>query len=164
MRYGRLTGYYTLPMRNGRKYGVSRKTEEILTGAFIGIVFGIVFFHKLIFGAELSDTDVELIEKTVQAEAGNQNIEGRRYVAAVIINRVDDPAFPDTVEGVLSQDGQFSTYKNLQSTQATWKDELATKLEIESRSNTEIMFFRAGHYGCGEPAFQCGDHYFSTMK
>lgn len=138
--------------------------EEWLTGIAIGLLIGILLFSKLAFGAELSYEDVALIEKTVQAEAGNQSIEGRRYVAAVIINRVEDPAFPDTVEGVLEQEGQFSTYKHLSSAEATWQDELATKMEIESRSNTDIVFFRAGHYGCGQPAFQCGDHYFSTKK
>lgn len=138
--------------------------QEWLTGIVIGLILSILVFSKLAFGAELSDEDITLIEKTVQAEAGNQSIQGRRYVAAVIINRVDSPAFPDTVKGVLSQDGQFSTYKHLSSTEATWQDKLATKMEVECRSDTDIVFFRAGHYGYGEPAFQFEDHYFSTLK
>lgn len=142
---------------------MKKSTQEWLTGIAIGIILSLLLAVK-VFAAPVSAEDAELIARAVQAESGNQCLEGRRYVAAVIINRVDSPEFPDTVEDVLSEDGQFSTYSQLSTTEATWQDRLATKMEIESRSDTDIVFFRAGHYGCGQPAFQCGDHYFSTIK
>lgn len=138
------------------------KIEETITGAIIGIGIGIILFHKVIFGAELTPDDVDLVAKTVQAEAGNQDFMGKRLVAAVILNRIDDTTFPDTAEGVLSQSGQFSTYKALPYTEATYLDRLAVNMELKERSDETIVFFRAGRYGCGDPAYQHGDHYFST--
>lgn len=139
------------------------KAMEYITGAAIGIGFGIIFFHKLIFGAELTNDDKTMIAQTIQCEAGNQSLEGKRYVAAVILNRLDDPTFPNTVSDVLAQKNQFSTYPELLDASPTWHDELALQMELESRSDDEIMFFRAGHYGCGEPKFKYEDHYFSTL-
>ena len=114
--------------------------------------------------AQAAPTDAEMIAKVVQAEAGNQCLEGKRLVAAVILNRVDNEVFPDTVDEVVSQQGQFSTYRSLASTEPTWDDMLAVKMEMETRSNTEVLFFRNGHYGCGKPMMKVGDHYFSTIK
>lgn len=139
------------------------KIEEIITGTVIGIGFGIVFFHKLIFGADLSSEDMTMISQTIQCEAGNQSLEGKRYVAAVILNRLDDPTFPDTVSDVLSQPNQFSTYPELLDASPTWQDELALRMELETRSDEEIVFFRAGRYGCGQPKFKFKDHYFSVL-
>lgn len=51
----------------------------------------------------LSDRDYEFLLKIVQAEAGNQDIEGKMLVAGVVLNRVSSEAFPDTVEEVVLQ-------------------------------------------------------------
>ena len=47
--------------------------------------------------------DLEMITQLVHAEAGNQDIWGKRMVADVVMNRVRDPRFPDTVEEVIFQ-------------------------------------------------------------
>ena len=143
---------------------MSKEAKEYLTGAAIGFAIGALFFAKLAFGAEISADDAELIAKTVQAEAGNQDMKGKRLVAAVIVNRVNSPEFPNTVEGVLSQDGQFSTYKYLNKTEATWQDRLAVRMESERTINCGVYFFRTSRYGTGEPLFKYGDHYFSGIK
>lgn len=140
---------------------MSNKTKEYLTGILLGIIFSILFFGKLVFGAELSTEDKTLIAKTVHAEAGNQDFEGRRLVASVILNRVESESFPNTVEEVLSQSGQFSTYRLLGSTEPTIHDVLAVQMEIGERTNNEVLYFRTERYGTGTPCFQHGDHYFS---
>lgn len=109
-------------------------------------------------------SDLEMIAKVVHAEAGNQSLEGKRMVAAVVLNRVESETFPDTVDEVISQKGQFATYRSLEKTVPLWDDMLAAKMEMESRSNNEVLFFRNGHYGYGEPLMKVGDHYFSTIK
>lgn len=38
--------------------------------------------------------------------------ESQANVMAVILNRVDDPEFPNTIQGVIEQPGQFSTVSN----------------------------------------------------
>lgn len=114
--------------------------------------------------APLTSEDMTLIAKTVQAEAGNQDIEGKRLVAAVVLNRVDSEVFPDTVEEVLSQKGQFVTYRSLSKTSPTIYDMMAVQMELNERSNREVMFFRTKRYGTGEPLMKVGDHYFSGLR
>lgn len=142
---------------------MKKSTQEWLTGIAIGIILSLIFAVK-VFAAPISDEDMDLLTRTVEAEAGNQSLTGKRLVARVVLNRVDSEIFPDTVEGVLSQDGQFQTYKHLDKVDPTPEDELAVQMELETCLNDEIFFFRAGRYGCGEPLFKNGDHYFSGMK
>ena len=116
-----------------------------------------------VYASPISSEDATLIVKTVWLEAGNQPIEGKRLVAAVILNRVESDAFPDTVEGVLSAPGQFATFHALSKSHPTIEDAIAVQMEINERSNTEVMYFRTRRYGSGTPMFQCGDHYFSGL-
>lgn len=142
---------------------MSRNVKEWLTGILLGIIFSILLAVK-VMAAPVSDEDVELIARTVQAEAGNQDFTGKRMVAAVILNRVESKTFPDDVEGVLSQKNQFSTFRYLNSIKATDEDILAVQMEIISRSDAEIMFFRTGRFGTGSAVAKVGDHYFSKLK
>lgn len=51
--------------------------------------------------------------RVVEAESDrSDNIEGKIAVAVVILNRVDCDSFPDTIEGVLRQSGQFEVVVN----------------------------------------------------
>jgi len=54
------------------------------------------------------------LEQVLYLEAGIDTFEGRIATCQVILNRVLDQRgyFPDTIHGVLSQEGQYSTYKN----------------------------------------------------
>jgi len=51
----------------------------------------------------LTDSEFQVLCRIVEAEAGGEDINGRILVANVILNRVQDEAFPDTVEGVVFQ-------------------------------------------------------------
>jgi len=130
------------------------------------IIFFLCFIGltKTAQAAPLTSEDITLIAKTVQAEAGNQDMEGKRLVAAVVLNRMDSEVFPDSVEGVLSQEGQFVTYRYLNKTSPTIYDMMAVQMELNERSNTEVMFFRTQRYGTGEPLMKVGDHYFSGLR
>ena len=116
---------------------------------------------------EISDEDRDLIASTIAAEAENQPLEGKILIAHVILNRVDNEAFPDTVEGVISAPGQFTTWHNgqIQKAVPTVEDYEAVKLALRGENQEPVFFFRNQHYhGCGKPYTQVGDHYFSTMK
>lgn len=43
----------------------------------------------------------QILERIVEAEAGDQDLEGRILVANVILNRVHSKHFPDTIKGVV---------------------------------------------------------------
>lgn len=52
---------------------------------------------------KLSSSERNILERIVQAEAGNQDTKGRMLVANVVLNRVKSDEFPDTVRGVVFQ-------------------------------------------------------------
>lgn len=52
-------------------------------------------------------SDVYLLAKCVYGEARGEEYLGKVAVAAVILNRVDDPNFPNSVSGVIYQPGAF---------------------------------------------------------
>lgn len=109
--------------------------------------------------------DLELMAACVEAEAGNQGLDGKRMVADVILNRVEDPDWPNTIEGVITQKYQFSTYWNGAMDSVSISDESfeACKMELKERGWPGIYYFTAGGYGeYGTPWRKVGDHYFST--
>lgn len=59
-----------------------------------------------------NETDLYWLSRAIYAEAGNQPMAGRIAVGTVILNRVANPAFPNTVEEVVFAPGQFSPVSN----------------------------------------------------
>lgn len=59
-------------------------------------------------GIKVSIRGIAVLERIVEAEAGNQGHRGKRLVANVIINRVKSPKFPSTIKGVVFAPRQFS--------------------------------------------------------
>ena len=59
--------------------------------------------------AQYSDEDIRILTTTVFHEAGHTTEQLRQYVAQVVLNRVEDSRFPDTVKGVITQPDQYST-------------------------------------------------------
>lgn len=55
-----------------------------------------------------SSSDYELLARTISAEARGEEYLGQVAVGAVILNRVEHPSFPDTISGVIYQNGAFS--------------------------------------------------------
>ena len=113
--------------------------------------------------------DAYMLAKIAMAEAESEDTKGKALVMLVILNRVWSDEFPDTIEGVIFQDGQFSPisngrydevepdtdcYRALQLIQIDGWDEShgATYFESKSESNwhSEHLTF----------LFQHGKHYF----
>lgn len=130
------------------------------------IIFFLCFigFTQKAQAAELSSEDMTLLAKVVEAESGNQSVQGRRLVVACVLNRVESDQFPNSVQEVLAQKGQFQTYRILDKTQPTIHDMMAVQMEINERSDREIFFFRTNRYGCGTPLYKFEDHYFSGLS
>ena len=59
--------------------------------------------------------EVELLAIIGDLEAGADwcTDETQQDVMSVVVNRVRDPEYPDTIEGVIYQDGQYSTAKRV---------------------------------------------------
>jgi N-acetylmuramoyl-L-alanine amidase len=61
---------------------------------------------------EFSDEEIEMIEAVVMHEVGYCSRESMIAIAHVILNRVENPLFPDNVYQVLHQKGQFTAIHN----------------------------------------------------
>jgi N-acetylmuramoyl-L-alanine amidase len=58
--------------------------------------------------AGFSQNDIQLMANAVHGEARGEPYEGQVAVAAVILNRVNSPLFPNTVSGVIFEPGAFT--------------------------------------------------------
>ena len=114
--------------------------------------------------------ELELLAAVVEAEAGNQDMIGKRLVVDVVLNRVDSPLFPDTITEVLEQPGQFTTMWNGAVEDAGYHmqqdDYDAVMMEVTGkRLDYDIYLFTAGEYNAScKPAYIHGDHYFGYLS
>lgn len=116
---------------------------------------------------DFTEEEITLIAKLTISEAGNQSDYGKRLVIDTVLNRMDSPYFPDTVEGVIFQKYQFSPVWNGGIDKYVPDEHIIdlVKEEINDRTNSEVIFFTAGKYGpYGVPLFQVEDHYFSKYE
>lgn len=60
----------------------------------------------------INNEDFYLLAKLVTGEARGESYEGQVAVAAVVINRVQDPRFPKTIKDVIYQNKAFSVVDN----------------------------------------------------
>ncbi len=55
-----------------------------------------------------SSSDYDLLARIISAEARGESYIGQVAVGAVVLNRIEHPSFPDTLSGVVYQNGAFS--------------------------------------------------------
>lgn len=114
---------------------------------------------------EMYYDSLELLAICVEAEAADQGLEGKRMVADVILNRVDDADWPDSIEGVILQPYQFTSYWDGGMARAVPSEETfeAVRMELEHRGWPGLYYFSADGYSeYGTKWKQVGGHYFST--
>lgn len=64
--------------------------------------------HTTVEATNASESDVQLIARAINGEARGEPYEGQVAVGAVILNRVKDSRFPNTIAGVIYQSGAFT--------------------------------------------------------
>lgn len=97
-------------------------------------------------GDETYDGDTMYwLSRIINAESGNQSMEGKIAVGNVVMNRVHNPRFPDNIEDVLFQKNQFtpaisgSIYR-----EPNWESVVAAKLVLDGAQVTpDALFFNA---------------------
>lgn len=82
--------------------------EKILFVVIIMMVFMAVFNAMNEGQAEGNTSDVQLLARAINGEARGEPYEGQVAVGAVILNRVRDAQFPNTIAGVIYQPGAFT--------------------------------------------------------
>lgn len=84
------------------------------------------------------------LSRIIYCESGNQPLLGKIAVGNVVMNRVNDPKFPDTIYDVLFQTDQFtpaatgSIYRD-----PNWDSIVAAKLVMDGAQVTDALFFNA---------------------
>lgn len=114
----------------------------------------------------VSDLDIELLERVVAAEARGESVDCQEAVATVILNRWQDGKFGDTLNEVMTADGQFAEPYD-------GEISIATHLAVKNALiyyNTycmclpyQVLYFRSDHYHTfGTPYISIGNLYFSA--
>ncbi len=113
----------------------------------------------------LSQDEVNLMIKLVQAEAEAEPTLGKRLVIDTVLNRVDSVTFPNTIKECIYQKNQFSPISDGRINKFSSNNKEIRQLileECEKRSNSNVVFFRTKRYSSyGVPALKVGHHYFS---
>ena len=114
----------------------------------------------------LTDEEILLMQKVVSAESRGESPEAQYTVACVILNRMESPIFPDTLEGVVRQSGQFTCVGNgiINNVPITESVEQAVAKALDNNTvDEDVLWFRSSHYHTfHNQAFKIGDLYFSA--
>lgn len=110
----------------------------------------------------MEEEQKELLASIIFCEAGNQPYEGQVAVGAVVMNRVQSEAFPDTIEEVIYQSGQFSPASS------GWLDQVRSAEGYTDSSWQAAEDALAGvnpvgeclYFDRGGSGMQIGEHYF----
>ena len=110
---------------------------------------------------EITEEDRELLARIVYLEARGQSFSGQRAVAEVVLNRVLDSRFPDTIYEVLYAPGQFTPAKSIASTTPTETQyEVVDCVINETPITTENTVYFATSALTKNVFAKIGDHYF----
>lgn len=116
---------------------------------------------------EFSDNNLDLLYREVYAEAGGDGTDSQKAVTTVIINRIMCPDYPEELEEVLYQSGQFAQPASFYSEEV--KVSVLEAIE-EYGTPDQILpytcyYFRAHHYhDFGIPYTHYGNTYFSLSE
>ena len=115
--------------------------------------------------AQQKEADVRLLAALIYCEAGNQPYDGKVAVGAVVMNRIASGRFPNTLEGVIYQRGQFGpavTGKlgRILSSNRIPASCFEAAQDAMSGANPigSALFFNTGRPGSA--GYKLGDHYF----
>lgn len=111
----------------------------------------------------VSEYEGDLLERILWAEANDQSFDGQKAVIEVIFNRLRSPEWPNTIEGVLSQRGQFATWKSRNKVRPTetQSDVISEVLrETETVIPADYVYFSTKKHGWMHDCFKIEDHWF----
>lgn len=131
-----------------------------------------VFWYKdnttnLAEQCNLTEEEFIFLSSVVEAESDRSpSLDGRVLIALTILNRVCDDRFPDTITGVLTQRGQFSTVRNghsiVERTEYSDQAVLQAFEEIGNETAPNVLFFNCRGYNGYTPYAYVDGNYFMT--
>ena len=103
---GEITGYYGSQTKSAvekfqKQQGLAQTgAADKTTLKRLGITIGTV--------PEATDANINLLASMISAEGRGESYVGQVAIGAVICNRIEHPSFPDTLAGVIYQNGAFT--------------------------------------------------------
>jgi N-acetylmuramoyl-L-alanine amidase len=100
--------------------------------------------ERIIIPETISKKELDLLARLVHAEAKGEPFEGKVAVASVVINRVDHHQFPNSIEKVIKQDGQFQPVDNgaiKEPAEKIDKKAVKTALALEDQGDGSLFFY-----------------------
>ena len=100
--------------------------------------------------AQSSNTsDIQLMARAINGEARGEPYEGQVAVGAVILNRVKDSRFPNTISGVIYQPGAFTAVSDGQINAAIKEDSTVYKAARDAMNGWDptsgcVYYFNPG--------------------
>lgn len=98
--------------------------KKLIFSIFIALIFFIIYVINMLPKEEVqaasggSNSDIQLLARAINGEARGEPYEGQVAIGAVILNRVKDSRFPNTIAGVIYQSGAFTAVSDGQINQA----------------------------------------------
>ena len=107
-------------------------------------------------------SDLKLLASLIFCEAGNQSYTGKVAVGAVVMNRINSSRFPNTLEGVVYQRGQFTPAMTgwLGRVLASGNIPSSCYLAAEDAMNGSNPIGSALFFSTKGSGYKLGDHYF----
>ena len=121
---------------------------------------------EVITQPEIDMEEVRMLAQLIQSEAGNQSYTGRVLVADVVLNRVDDSRFPNTIKDVIFYPGQFTVIDNgsFDKEGKRLREEnveiALNEMTCQERYNTKVLYFGTDKFN-GSNFFKEDGHWFS---
>lgn len=112
-------------------------------------------------GNSITQAEIDMLASITYLEAGNQPMVGKRAVVEVVLNRVMSDKFPNTIEEVLYQKGQFTPAARITSTAGGEEEYAAVEQVLRCRYpilEGERLFFSTSPQK--RDYIRIGDHYF----
>ena len=92
-----------------------KKASKIIISIFLILLFTICIFlvdnnksNNISIAKTTASSDIQLMARAINGEARGEPYEGQVAVGAVILNRVKDSRFPNSISGVIYQSGAFT--------------------------------------------------------
>lgn len=118
----------------------------------------------------MTETEFEYLARVVQAESDGStdwsDLEDKILIACVVLNRVESSRFPNTIQGVLDQSGQFTTTSGgwcstAYTDSSRWAIVEAQRHLASGDVPDNLLYFNCIGYSYGTPYDCVGGNYFT---
>lgn len=87
------------------------------------------------------DTSYYILSRLLNSEADQKDTTDMRMIGSTVLNRLDNDSFPNTLESVINQFGQYSGVGSTQYKRSVLSDSIAAQLLRGEGRNCDVLYF-----------------------